>query len=389
LREPLGLRGFGGFGDREVEAEMKAIIPAAGMGTRFLPATKAQPKEMLPVLGKPVIQYVVEEALAAGASEVVIVSNDDKPSIREHFAPAPALEDFLTKKNKPELAAVVAQAGALPVRFVPQPEPLGLGHAVLCAAGAGAGAGAEGLGATGLDLAEAAADVGAAGASAGTASLEPADASAGAASAGAADERFFVLLGDVIVPDNNILSHMKAISDKYNNASVIAVFAVPPEQTSRFGIIAGAPVEGSQLGAPGAGPQLGAPEAAQRPEAARQPKAAPDAEVWRVSSLVEKPAAGTAPSNLAIFGRYLLSSRVTEILARTKPGAGGEIQLTDALADLLLSEEMYALVIDGASGFDTGTVASWLETNIRLGLRDFELAPAIRDACGDSSPDAP
>ncbi|MDR0501106.1 MAG: NTP transferase domain-containing protein, partial [Coriobacteriales bacterium] len=152
---------------------MKAIIPAAGLGTRFLPATKAQPKEMLPVLDKPVIQYVVEEALAAGASEVVIVTSAEKPSIREHFSAAPKLESFLTKNGKSELAAAVAHAGSLPVSFALQQEALGLGHAVLCAAEA------------------------------------------------TVAEPFYVLLGDVIVPDNDILPRMKAVSDAHNGASVL------------------------------------------------------------------------------------------------------------------------------------------------------------------------
>jgi UTP--glucose-1-phosphate uridylyltransferase len=278
---------------------MKAVIPAAGLGTRFLPATKAQPKEMLPVLNKPVIQYVVEEALAGEASEVVIISNDDKPSIAAHFSPAPALEQFLADKNKPALAAAVTHAGSLPVSFVPQPQALGLGHAVHCAARA------------------------------------------------VGDEPFYVLLGDVIVPDNGILPRMKAVSDAHGGASVIAVFRVPEEEVSRFGVIAG-----SDLGEG----------------------------VWRIAGLVEKPPANEAPSNLAIFGRYLLSPAVMRILEHTAPGAGGEIQLTDALIELLANEEMYAVEVEPEEGLDTGTIATWLDANIRLALKDPGLAPVLRAA---------
>ena len=267
---------------------MKAAIPAAGMGTRFLPATKAIPKEMLPVVDRPVIQYVVEEALAAQASEVVVVNSRSKQAIEAHFAPDPELEGTLRGKGKDKLADAVAHAGSLPVSFVYQDEPLGLGHAVHCAAEACAG------------------------------------------------EGFYVLLGDVIVPGNDVLTRMKAISDAHGGANVIAVLPVPEEEVSRFGVIAGAEVEQG---------------------------------VWKVDALVEKPAVEDAPSNLSVFGRYLLSPRVMELLATQEPGVGGEIQLTDALEAVLAEEEMYALVIDETEGFDTGTVPSWLETNAVLAQR--------------------
>lgn len=141
---------------------------------------------------------------------------------------------------------------------------------------------------------------------------------------------FYVLLGDVLVPDNKMLPRMQEVSDAHGGASVIAVMPVPDDQVSRFGIIAGSAVSD---------------------------------DVWKIDSLVEKPALEDAPSNLAVFGRYLLSPRVMELLADVKPGVGGEIQLTDALDAVLKEEEMYALVIDPADGFDTGTVESWLETN--------------------------
>lgn len=261
---------------------MKALIPAAGMGTRFLPATKAQPKEMLLVVDRPAIQYVVEEGLASSADEVVIINSREKKAIEDHFTPAPELEAALRAKGKDTFADAVAHAGSLNVSYVYQDEPLGLGHAIRCAA--------EKTG----------------------------------------DEAFYVLLGDVLVPDNKMLPRMKEISDEHDGASVIAVVPVPDDQVSRFGVIAGKAIA---------------------------------EDVWKVDSLVEKPALEDAPSNLAVFGRYLLSPRVMELLADVKPGVGGEIQLTDALDAVLREEEMYALVIDPADGFDTGTVESWLETN--------------------------
>ncbi len=263
---------------------MKALIPAAGLGSRFLPATKAQPKEMLLVVDRPVIQYVVEEGLAA-ADEVVIINSRDKKSIEEHFTPNPALEAELRSRGKDKYADKVAHAGNLNVSYVYQDEPLGLGHAVHCAAEA-----------TG-------------------------------------NEPFFVLLGDVIVPDNQMLIKMKEVSDAHDGASVIAVLPVAEDQVDRFGVIDGVEVSEG---------------------------------VWKVNSLVEKPAVEDAPSNLAVFGRYLLTPRVMELLADAKPGAGNEIQLTDALDALLKEEEMYALVIDPEDGYDTGTIESWLDTNNRL-----------------------
>lgn len=260
------------------------------MGTRFLPATKAQPKEMLLVVDRPVIQYVVEEGLASGADEVVIVNSRDKKSIEKHFSPDPELVATLRARGKDAYADEVERVGNLNVSYVYQDEPLGLGHAIHCAAEK------------------------------------------------TADEPFFVLLGDVIVPDNNICPRMLEVSRAHGGASVIAVLPVPDEQVHRFGIIDGAPAEGEDG-------------------------------VWKVNSLVEKPALEDAPSNLSVFGRYLLSARVMELLADAKPTVGGEIQLTDALDAVLAEEEMYAVVISDEDGFDTGTVETWLDTNNKLYAR--------------------
>lgn len=261
---------------------MKAIIPAAGLGTRFLPATKAVPKEMLPIVDKPCIQYVVEEGLATRADEVVIVNSRTKQAIEDHFTPDPNLVAHLRSKGKDALADKVQHAGSLSVGFVYQDEALGLGHAILMAEKA------------------------------------------------VGNEPFYVLLGDVIVPGNEMLPRMQAVSDAHGGASVIAVVPVPDEEVDRFGIISGAEAEEG---------------------------------VWKVDGLVEKPALKDAPTNLAIFGRYLLTPRTMELLHDVRPGVGGEIQLTDALDALLQEEEMYALVVDPAEGLDSGTIANWLIAN--------------------------
>ncbi len=265
---------------------MKAIIPAAGLGTRFLPATKAVPKEMLPIVDRPCIQWVVEEGLAA-ADEVVIVNSHAKPAIEAHFSPDPELVSHLRTKGKDSFADAVEHAGSLAVEFAYQDEALGLGHAILCAENATKG------------------------------------------------DPFFVLLGDVIVPGNAMLPRMKAASDAHDGASVIAVMPVADDEVDRFGIISGVEVDGE----PG---------------------------VWKIDALVEKPPLDEAPTNLAVFGRYLLTPRVMELLHDIKPGVGGEIQLTDALDALLREEEMYALVVDPAEGLDSGTIPNWLAANNAL-----------------------
>lgn len=264
---------------------MKAIIPAAGLGTRFLPATKAVPKEMLPIVDKPCIQYVVEEGLASDANEVVIVNSRTKQAIEDHFTPDPDLVSHLRSKGKDKFADAVEYVGSLNVDFVYQDEALGLGHAILMA------------------------------------------------ESETGNEPFYVLLGDVIVPNNNILPEMQKVSDAHNGASVIAVMPVPDEEVDRFGIISGVEVDNG---------------------------------VWKIDSLVEKPALEDAPTNLAVFGRYLLTPRVMELLKDVQPSVGGEIQLTDALDALLAEEEMYAVVVDPADGLDSGTIPNWLAANNAL-----------------------
>ncbi|MCH3967330.1 MAG: UTP--glucose-1-phosphate uridylyltransferase [Atopobiaceae bacterium] len=296
---------------------MKAIIPAAGLGTRFLPATKCGAKELLPVLDKPVIQYVVEEALAPeGVDGCVIVNSREKPQIEQYFSPDPDFEAMLRHRGKDAEADKVHEAGALPVSFVYQDEPLGLGHAVHCAAS----------------------EVG--------------------------DEPFFVLLGDYFVPDQQMNKDMLEVSRAHGMASVIAVAPVAADQVSRYGIIAGSCI-GSLEGSSASGEQAGA--------------------VWKMSGMVEKPSQADAPSHLFIVGRYLLSPRIMDLLGTQVPGAGGEIQLTDAMVRLLDEEEMYAVVVDADEGCDTGTPAAWAATNARMALADPVMAQAFREALGPVS----
>ena len=293
---------------------MKAVIPAAGLGTRFLPATKCSAKELLPVLDKPVIQYVVEEALEPeGVDEVIIVNSHEKPEIERYFAVDEDFEGMLRSRGKNKEADAVHEAASLPVSFVYQDDPKGLGHAVYCA----------------VDAIDA--------------------------------DPFFVLLGDYFVPDRQMCVHMAEVSKEHGGASVIAVAPVPADQVSRYGIIGGSCV-GSLAGMDASGEEEGA--------------------IWKVTGLVEKPAPEEAPSHLFIVGRYLLSPRIMDLLATQGAGAGGEIQLTDALERLLETEEMYALVVDPSDGCDTGTPAAWAATNARLALESDAHRAAFLEELG-------
>ena len=292
---------------------MKAIIPAAGLGTRFLPATKCTPKEMLPVLDKPVIQYVVEEALEPEEVDgAVIVTSPGKPELLSYFQPDRSLEALLRERGKDGYADAVAQAGDMPVDFRYQYEPKGLGHAIRSVADAVAG------------------------------------------------ESFLVLLGDYVVPSRDICTRMLEVSRAHAGASVIAVAPCSPADVSRYGVIAGERVDTLEGLGGVADDEPGA--------------------VWRVSGLVEKPAAEEAPSNLYIVGRYLLSPLVMDLLADQEPGKGGEIQLTDAMARSLEREAMYAVVIDPLSGYDTGTPSGWIATNALMAASDPRFADEFWEA---------
>jgi UTP--glucose-1-phosphate uridylyltransferase len=281
----------------------KAVLPAAGLGTRFLPATKAQPKEMLNVVDKPQIQYVVEECVASGIEHIIIVTGKGKNSIEDHFDYNPTLERFLEEKGKHEQAAMVRHiSDMVQVSYTRQKEPLGLGHAVLVA----------------KDL--------------------------------VGDEPFAVLLGDVLIPGENPATKQLVKVYEATGVGAIAVEEVPREKTHLYGIVAG--------------------------EAA--PIAPFGERLLRIRELVEKPKPADAPSNLAITGRYVLPPAIFDCLERTKPGAGGEIQLTDAMKLLAKEAGLWAYIYEGIS-YDAGDKLGFLIATVELALQNKELGSGFRE----------
>ncbi|TRV73766.1 UTP--glucose-1-phosphate uridylyltransferase GalU [Streptomyces sp. 130] len=280
----------------------KAVIPAAGLGTRFLPATKATPKEMLPVVDKPAIQYVVEEAVAAGLHDVLMVTGRNKRPLEDHFDRNYELEGALTRKGDADRLRKVRESTDLAtMHYVRQGDPRGLGHAVLCAAP----------------------HVG--------------------------DEPFAVLLGDDLIdPRDPLLTRMTEIQER-EGGSVIALMEVPPSMIHQYGC------------------------------AAVEPTA--EADVVRVTGLVEKPEPADAPSNLAVIGRYVLDPAVFGILRRTEPGRGNEIQLTDALQLLAEDEKaggpVHGVVFKGRR-YDTGDRSDYLRAIVRLACEREDLGPEFR-----------
>ena len=280
----------------------KAVLPAAGLGTRFLPATKAQPKEMLTVVDKPQIQYVVEECVAAGIEHIIIVTGRGKSSIEDHFDSSPLLEKFLEDKGKTDQVEMVRSiSDMVQISYTRQKEPLGLGHAVLVA----------------RDL--------------------------------VGDEPFAVLLGDVLIPGKNPAT--KQLIDVYEATGVgaIAVEEVPKNRTHLYGIVDAEP-------------------APQPPFGAR---------LLRIKDLVEKPKPEDAPSNLAITGRYVLPPDIFEYLAQTKPGSGGEIQLTDGLRILAQQQGLWAYIYEGIS-YDAGDKLGFLIATVELALQNEELGAGFK-----------
>lgn len=284
----------------------KAVIPAAGLGTRFLPATKAIPKEMLPVVDRPAIQYVVEEAAGAGLSDVLMVTGRSKTPLENHFDRVGELEDVLESRGKDKvLQAVRAATDLADIHYVRQGDPKGLGHAIL------------------------------------------------RAQKHVGHESFAALLGDDIIDDGaELLLEMIRIHE-VTGASVIAVQEVPEDMVSSYGIV--------------------------------QPGGELDNTRWRslwANDLIEKPAREDAPSNLAAIGRYVLRPEVFEVLEHTQPGAGGEIQLTDALIELAKDPEQYggvvAVVYDGRR-FDTGNKLEYLKANIELAMRHEGIGPDLAE----------
>jgi UTP--glucose-1-phosphate uridylyltransferase len=280
----------------------KAVFPAAGWGTRFLPATKAQPKEMLPLVDKPIIQYGVEEAVAAGIEQIIIVTSTHKGAIEDHFDLNLELERVLEEKGEIEKLRQVRHISDLAqLAYVRQKEQLGLGHAVLMA----------------KDL--------------------------------IGHEPFAVILpDDVVVADRPCIGQLIHAYHQ-THGSVVAVMEVAAEETQRYGIIAGEPVEDG-----------------------------PDRERLRkVTALVEKPDPAEAPSNLAIIGRYVLTPKIFDKLEQTPRGAGGEIQLTDAIQALMQEQGVYGYVFDGVR-YDAGTTMGWLQATVELALQRPELARELR-----------
>jgi UTP--glucose-1-phosphate uridylyltransferase len=278
----------------------RAVFPAAGLGTRFLPATKAQPKEMLVLVDKPIIQYAVEEAVAAGLENLVIITGRGKYAIEDHFDVSFELERTLEDRGKSDLLSLVrAVSDMVHIAYVRQKEALGLGHAILMA----------------RDLVQ--------------------------------GEPFAVLLGDDII-DAEIpcIGQMMEIYERHH-ASVVAIMEVAPEEVSRYGIIDGIPLAGS------------------------------DGQVYQVKSMVEKPRVEDSPSNLAIIGRYILTPAIFKSLEKTERGAGGEIQLTDGLRNLLAEEPIIAYKFKGKR-YDAGEKLGFLKTTVEFALKNAEVGPAFR-----------
>lgn len=284
----------------------KAVIPAAGMGTRFLPATKAMPKEMLPVVDKPAIQYVVEEAAAAGLTEVVMVTGRNKRALEDHFDRASELEELLERKGNIDLLKSVRESTELAhMHYVRQANPRGLGDAVLTAA------------------------------------------------AFVGKEPFAVLLGDDLIDRRDpILPEMIAVHERFGG-SVMALMEVPASDISLYGAAAIAPID------PAEGFE----------------------NVVRITGLVEKPSAERAPSNYAVLGRYLLTPEIFEELRKTKPGRGGEIQLTDAIQELTQRSEnggpVHGVIFTGRR-YDTGEKLGYLQAVVRLASEREDLGPEFR-----------
>ncbi|EEK70625.1 UTP--glucose-1-phosphate uridylyltransferase [Bacillus mycoides] len=269
----------------------KAIIPAAGLGTRFLPATKAMPKEMLPIVDKPTIQYIVEEAIESGIEDIIIVTGKGKRAIEDHFDHSFELEQNLLEKGKFEILEKVQESSKINIHYIRQKEPQGLGHAVWCAR--------KFIG----------------------------------------NEPFAVLLGDDIVQAETPC--LRQLIDQYEVAqsSVIGVQTVPETETHRYGIIDPLVQKGRS---------------------------------YQVSKFVEKPAKGTAPSNLAIMGRYVLTPEIFMFLDDQQTGAGGEIQLTDAIQRLNEIQRVFAYDFEGKR-YDVGEKLGFIQTTIEMALQHDEL----------------
>lgn len=282
----------------------KVVLPAAGLGTRFLPATKASPKEMLPIVDKPLIQYAVEEAISAGIDEFVIITGKNKRTIEDHFDSAYRLEEKLKSSGKQKLLEEINKLNDVHFAYIRQKSALGLGHAIYCA--------------------------------------KPF----------VGKEPFAVILSDDIIdPQYPLLAEMIKIHKK-TRATIIALQEVPKEEVNRYGII-----KGIKKG-----------------------------DIYKITDLVEKPKPQLAPSNLAIIGRYILTPSIFDALEVQKPGAGGEIQLTDALRDLLNKEEIFGVIIKGQR-YDAGDKLGFIKATIDFALKNPELSEGIRQYIKEKAKD--
>lgn len=281
----------------------KAVLPAAGLGTRFLPATKAQPKEMLPVVDKPLIQYAVEECVASGIDHIIIVNGKGKNSIEDHFDSSEDLERYLEAKGQPDRAAEIRRIGEMAqISYTRQKQPLGLGHAVLV-----------------------------------TREL-------------VGNEPFAVLLGDVIVPGKRPATQQ--LIDVYDATGMgaIAVEEVPRDQTRLYGIVEPDKSDHSPWGERG----------------------------FKIRNVIEKPKPEDAPSNFAVTGRYVLPGEIFDYLENTKPGRGGEIQLTDAMCALLRDRGLWAYVCEGKT-YDAGDKLGFLKATVEIALDNPVLGKEFRE----------
>ncbi len=270
----------------------KAIIPAAGLGTRFLPATKAQPKEMLPIVDKPTLQYIIEEAVASGIKEILIITGRNKKSIEDHFDKSVELELELEQKGKTELLEMVRNiSNMINIHYIRQKEPNGLGHAIHCA------------------------------------------------KSFIGDEPFAVMLGDDVVDAKKpCLKQLIEAYEEYHT-TILGVQQVADEDVNKYGIVEGKYIENG---------------------------------IYKVRDLIEKPDIGSAPSNIAILGRYIITPEIFGILESTKPGKNGEIQLTDGLKTLCKRQAMYAYIFEGKR-YDVGDKLGFLEATVDFALKNPEL----------------
>lgn len=277
----------------------KAVIPAAGYGTRFLPATKATPKEMLPIVDKPTIQYIVEEALASGIEDILIISGHGKRAIEDHFDSALALEAELERKGKFDLLKMVQETADINIHYIRQRYMRGLGDAILCAR------------------------------------------------TFMGNEPFAVLLGDDVVY-NPKRPALKQLIDVYEatGGSVLGCQNVPQDKVSAYGIVAGEKTDNARM--------------------------------LRVTDMVEKPSREEAPSTMAVLGRYIIKPAIFDILKNTKPGKGGEVQLTDALKELAKNDAVYAYDFEGKR-YDVGDKLGFLKATVEFALRREDLGAEFKE----------